>query len=419
MNDNIQEKANYCLNCKVKPCSNNGCPLNNNIPEFIKQIKDNNIEEAYNILNETTVLQAICGKICPHKKQCEGSCIRGIKTDPVNIGELESFIGDYAIEKNLKMKTEKEKCFEDKKVAVVGGGPAGLTCAAFLAKKGIKVTIYERYNFLGGLLMYGIPEFRLSKEVVKNTIQKILDLGVEVKYNQKLGDNLKIDNLVNEYDYIFLAFGANVSAKMGIEGEDLEGVYGGNELLEYKNHPNYKGKKVWVNGGGNVAIDTARTIKKLGAEKVTIVYRRAKEQMPAEEKEIQEAINENIDFLFLNNIVKIKGKNHVEKVELIKTKLVQKEGEKRLSPVNIEQSNYEMDADFVVMALGSKTDNFVNELGLELTSRNYIKIDENHLTSNKKIYAGGDVAGNTGTVAWAARAGRNVAKEIIEKIQNV
>ena len=420
MNQQIQDKSNYCLNCKLKPCSKNGCPLNNNIPDFIKQIKEKNYEEAYKVLQETTVLQSICGRICPHKKQCEGSCVRAIKGDAVSIGELEAYIGDYAIKNNLPI--EKKEFIDikkenlNKKVAIVGGGPSGLTCAGFLAKNGIKVTIYERKSFLGGLLMYGIPDFRLDKKIVKNTIKKILDLGIEVKYNCELGKNLKLEDLQKEYDYIYLAFGANISSKMGIEGENLQGVFGGNELLEYNNHPNYNGKKVIINGGGNVAIDVARTVKRLGASDVKIVYRRAKEQMPAEEKEVQDAEKEGIEILFQNNIVKINGDKKVQNIELIKTELVKKEGDTRLSPVNIEGSNYILDADYVIMALGSKTDDFISNLGIGLTSKNRIKVDENLKTSNPKIYAGGDVIGGKGTVAWSARDGRDVAKNILNEI---
>ena len=416
MNQNIKQKSEYCLNCKIKPCSLKGCPLNNDIPEFIKQIKEEKYEKAFETLSNTTVLSSICGRICPHKKQCEGSCVRGIKGESVSIGELESFIGDYAIKNNLKIPKTIDYFKQTIKVAIVGGGPAGLTCGAFLAKQGVQVTIYERYDFLGGLLMYGIPDFRLSKDIVKNTIQNILDLGIEVKYNQKLGENLKLDYLTENYDYVVLAFGANVSTKMGIEGEELKGVYGGNELLENKNHPSYEGKTVIVNGGGNVAMDTARTVKRLGAKSVKIVYRRAKEQMPAEEKEVLDAEKEGIEILFQNNIVKINGKEKVESVELIKTELIKKEGDTRLSPVNIEGSNYIIDADYVVMALGSKTDNFVENLGLELDSKNNIKINENYQTSNSKIYAGGDVRGGMKTVAWAARDGRNIALEILNNV---
>ena len=416
MKKNIKEKAEYCLNCKLKPCSEKGCPLNNNIPAFIEQIKKENYEEAYKILDNTTVLQSICGRICPHKKQCEGSCVRGIKGESVRIGELEAIVGDYSIENNLRINKDIDKNLSKKKIAIVGGGPAGLTCAAFLAKKGINVTIFEKYNFLGGLLMYGIPDFRLSKEIVKNTIQKILDLGIEVIYNKKLGENLTLEELQKNYDRIFLAFGANVSTKMGIIGENLDGVYGANELLEYGNHPDYTDKTVLVNGGGNVAMDVARTIKRKGSKKVIIVYRRSLEEMPAEKKEIEDSKKEGIEILFKNNIVKINGNKKVKNVELIKTELIKKEGEERLSPVNIKGSNYILDADYVIMALGSKPEDFVKKLGLELTSNNYIKVDEKYKTSNPKIYAGGDIAGNIKTVAWAARAGREVAENILKEL---
>ena len=419
MNQEINEKAQYCLNCKLKPCSMKGCPLNNDIPGFINKIKKQKIEEAYDILLNTTVLPAICGRICPHQKQCEGSCVRGIKATPVNIGELEAYVGDYAINNSIKIKSEIDTKLINKKVAIVGGGPSGLACAAFLAKKGVKVTIFERYDFLGGLLIYGIPDFRLSKDIVKHTIQNILDLGVEVQYNQILGKNLELEGLTQNYDKVFLSFGANVSSKMEIEGENLDGVYGANELLEFNLHPNYHGKKVIINGGGNVAMDAARTVKRLGAEKVTIVYRRSREEMPSEEKEIEAAINEGIEILFQHNIVKIEGDKKVEKVELIKTQLIQKNGEARLFPVNIEKSNYEIEADYVIRAIGAKTDKFVKKLNLELTPKEYIKIDDNYKTSNPKVYAGGDIIGKNKTVAWACKDGREVAKKIIKEfLQN-
>ena len=265
--EEIQEKANYCLNCKVKPCSLKGCPLNNNIPDFIKKIKEENYKEAYKILCQTTVLPGVCGRICPHMKQCQGSCVRGIKGEPVNIGDLEAFVFDKAIEENLKLKdympqkTNEE--LKSKKVAIIGGGPAGLTCSAFLAKEGIQVTIFEKYNYLGGILVHGIPNFRLDQNVVENTVKQILDLGVQVEYEMELGKNLKLEELENQFDAIFLCIGANKSGKMGVEGENLNGVFGGNELLEFNTHPNYRGKIVSVIGGGNVAMDCARTIKKL------------------------------------------------------------------------------------------------------------------------------------------------------------
>lgn len=411
--EEIKEKANYCLNCPVKPCSNKGCPLNNNIPEFIKAVKEEDIKKAYEILSETTVLESVCGRICPHMKQCEGSCVRGIKGEPVSIGDLEAYVGDVAIKNNYKI-FEINKENKDKKIAIVGGGPAGITASAFLLKKGFSVTLFEKYNYLGGLLVHGIPEFRLPKNIVKNTIQKVIDLGLEVKYNYELGKNLSLNELEKDYDAIFLAYGANITTKMGVEGEELDGVYGGNQLLEYKNHPDYKGKSVAVIGGGNVAMDCARTIKRLGAENVKIIYRRAEEQMPAETKEIQEAKEEGIEFLFQNNIVKIIGKNKVEKLELIKTELVQKEGETRKVPINIEDSNYVIDIDYVVMALGSMPESFTMDLGITLNKYGYIYIDENYQTSNKKIFAGGDIAGCKSTVAWAARSGREAANKITQ-----
>ena len=415
----IEEKINYCLHCKVKPCSKKGCPLNNDIPEFISALKDKNYKEAYEILCKTTVLSGVCGRICPHQKQCQGSCVRGIKGKPVAIGDLESFAFDKAMENNYTLKEiigEKIKKY-NKKVAIIGGGPAGLTAAAFLVKEGIQVTIYEKYDYLGGLLVHGIPDFRLDKKIVAKTVNNILDLGVEVKYNKELGKNLKLEDLEEKYDAIFLSFGANCSSKMGVEGEDLQGVYGGNELLEYKMHPKYEGKEVIVVGGGNVAMDCARTVKRLGAKDVKVVYRRAREQMPAEYKEVEDAINEKIEFLFQNNIVKIIGNEKVEKVELIRTKLVQKEGETRLVPVNIENSNYEINADYVIMALGAHPESFVNNLGLKLNKWGNIEINENYQTSNQKIYAGGDLAGVRGTVAWAAYSGREAARKILENIE--
>ena len=408
----IHEKAKYCLNCKIKPCSSKGCPLNNDIPAFIEQVLLKNYKEAYKILTKTTILPAICGRICPHSKQCQGSCVRGIKGEPVGIGEIESFVGDWALENNCKIDKYEKQDLQGKKIAVIGGGPAGLTVAAFLARRGANVTIYERYDYLGGLLVYGIPEFRLSKKIVKKSIEKILELGIEVKYNSILGENLNLQELKQEYDNIILAFGANVSSKMKIEGENLKGVYGGNELLEYNLHPEYEGKTVLVNGGGNVAIDVARTVKKLGANKVIVVYRRSRQEMPAEQKEIEDAIKDGVEFLFQNNILKIygNGKDEVSGVELIKTELIKKEGETRLFPINIENSNYDIRADYVMMALGSHTDSFVKTLGLELTSSGHIKTNEFGQTSDEKIYAIGDVAKNISTVAYAARSGREILK---------
>ena len=416
MNEEIQKYAEYCLNCPMKPCSQKGCPLNNDIPAFIKQVKEGNIEEAFKILSKTTVLGSICGRICPHMKQCQGSCVRGIKGEPVQIGKLEAYVFDEALKNGWYKNIEKTDELKGKKVAVVGGGPAGLTCSSFLARSGADVTIYEKYDKLGGILDHGIPEFRLEKDILEKTIEAILSIGIKVEYNRELGRNLALKELENEYDAIFLSFGANIPSKMNIEGEDLEGVYGGNSLLEYGNHPSYKGKKVAVIGGGNVAMDCCRTIKRLGADKVYVIYRRAEKQMPAEVKEIAEAKEEGIEFLFQNNIVKILGDKKVEKIECIRTKLVKKEGETREVPMNIEGSNYEMDMDYVVMAVGSSPEKELlgklEQSGIELNKWGYIQVDENHRTSNEKVFAGGDLAGDKSTVAWVARAGRDVARTI-------
>lgn len=406
----IEEIRSYCLNCKNSQCRIKGCPLDNCIPEFIHEIDS---KKAYEILCNTTILPAICGRICPHEKQCEGSCIRGIKGEPVSIGAMEAYIGDLSIENNYELSIEVDERAKDKRVAVIGSGPAGLTCAAFLARRGVKVVIYEKHDKLGGLLTHGIPEFRLPREVVEKTIEKILDLGVETKLNQELGRDFEIEDLAQKYDAVFVAIGANIPAKMNVEGEGLEGVYGGNYLLEYNKHPDYNGKKVAIIGGGNVAMDSARTIKKLGASEVYVIYRRAEEQMPAEKKEIADAKKEGIEFLFQTNIVKILGTEKVEKLECIKTELVKKEGENRLSPVNIEGSNFSLDMDYVVMATGSKPENNIIEK-FEKNEYGYIKIDENMQTSISKVFAGGDIVGQKATVAWAARSGRDAAEKILK-----
>lgn len=464
----------YCLNCKIKPCSNKGCPLNNDIPTFIHQT---DFKKAFEVLSKTTVFPAICGRICPHEKQCQGSCIRGIKGEPVSIGNMEAYIGDISIKENWTISkfglddvnswiytdikesmTKKSrdtvffnntdyenytpnitdqqyKMLSTKKVAVIGAGPAGLTCAAFLARCGVQVTIYEKHSELGGILTHGIPEFRLNKTIVEATINKILKLGVQVELNKELGKNISLEELQAKYDAIFVSIGANIPAKMNIQGENLKGVFGGNSLLENNSHPSYIGKNVAVIGGGNVAMDSARTIKRMGAKKVYVIYRRAEEQMPAEKKEIEAAKNEGIEFLFQTNITKILGncdleknkkltisqknapEDKVQKIECIKTQLVKKEGETRLSPVNIEGSNYLMDVDYVVMATGSKLEEEVIK-GFEKNKWGYIEVNENMQTSIPKVFAGGDIAGEKATVAWASRSGRNAAANIIKAITN-
>ena len=408
--EELKQKANYCLNCKVKPCSNKGCPLYNDIPTFINLAKNGEFEKAYEIITKTSVLPSICGRICPHYKQCQGSCIRGIKGNPVSIGEIEAFIGDMAIKHNYNIKKFDKQDLYQKNIAVIGGGPSGLTVSSFLARRGANITIYEKYSNLGGILTRGIPEFRLPKNIVEKSIDKILALGINVKYNMQLGKDFKLDDIKNKYDAIILAFGANVSNKMNINGEDLKGVYGANEFLEGLYNINFNGKTVVVNGGGNVAIDAARTAKSKGAKNVFVTYRRSKNEMPAEKKEVEDAINENIEFLFQNNIVKIIGnnQNQVSGVQLIKTELVKNPNDNRLTPVNIENSDYTINADYVIMALGSHPANFVKNLGLELKSNGKILTNEFGQTSIPNVYAIGDLADNKSTVAFAAKSARIV-----------
>lgn len=418
MKDNIKQKAEYCLNCKNPQCRT-GCPLGNNIPAFIQKVKEDNLEEAYKILCETTAIPAICGRICPHQKQCQGKCIRGIKSEPVSIGEIEAYVGDWALNNtNSLLNCCKDIQEKNKKVAVIGGGPSGLTAAVFLRKNGYKVTIYEKQKDLGGILKRGIPEFRLSNEIVEKTIEQILALGIDVQCEKELGKNLYLVDLKKEYDAIYLAIGANVPRKMMIEGEELEGVYGGNSLLENQNHPDYTNKKVAIIGGGNVAMDCARTIKRMGAEQVVVIYRRSEAEMPAESKEISDAKKEGVEFLFLNNIVKILGTNKVEKIECIKTELVQKEGETRKSSVNIENSNYILNMDYVVMAVGGEVDkDLIEKCNISTTTKKYVQVNENNQTSDEKVFAGGDVVGQNSTVAWAASDGKNVASKIIKFLE--
>lgn len=418
MKDNIKQKAEYCLNCKNPQCRT-GCPLGNNIPAFIQKVKEDNLEEAYKILCETTAIPAICGRICPHQKQCQGKCIRGIKSEPVSIGEIEAYVGDWALNNtNSLLNCCKDIQEKNKKVAVIGGGPSGLTAAVFLRKNGYKVTIYEKQKDLGGILKRGIPEFRLSNEIVEKTIEQILALGIDVQCEKELGKNLYLVDLKKEYDAIYLSIGANIPRKMAIEGEELEGVYGGNSLLENQNHPDYTNKKVAIIGGGNVAMDCARTIKRMGAEQVVIIYRRSEAEMPAESKEISDAKKEGVEFQFLNNIVKILGTNKVEKIECIKTELVQKEGETRKSPVNIENSNYILNMDYVVMAVGGEVDkDLIEKCNISTTTKKYVQVNENNQTSDEKVFAGGDVVGQNSTVAWAASDGKNVASKIIKFLE--
>lgn len=403
--EKVNKYKNYCLSC-INPLCKNGCPLGNDICGFIKHMKNDDYESAYKLLCKTTVLSSVCGRICPHNKQCQGMCIRNKMGNSVNIGYLESVVGDLAIYNNWTIPKSNKKI--NKNVLVIGSGPAGLTCASFLARNGINVTIYEKHNYLGGILNHGVPEFRLNRNILKDTIDKILDLGINVKYNMQLGIDYTINDVINNYDAIFIGIGANISNKMNIKGENLNGVYGGNELLENNNHPDYINKTVVVIGGGNVAMDVSRYINSKGAKKVYVVYRRSEDKMPAEKNEVIEAKSENIEFLFNTRVLQINGNDSVNSILCIKTNT---DNDKY---IDIENSEYILNTDYVVMTVGSHSDlNIVNNLNLELNENGTIKIDENGKTSNDKIYAGGDIAGIKSTVAFAAASGRNSAYAII------
>ena len=409
---NRKDYTDNCESCVTKPCQI-GCPLNNDITGFIRCLKKGEDEQAFHVLANTTVLMPLCGRICPHLQQCEGKCVKGVSYDRVQIGQLETLVGDEALENDWEISAPETTKY---KVAVIGGGPAGLTCAAFLRRNGIGVKIYEKHDYLGGLLVHGIPEFRLPKTIVQKVVEKILGLGIEVEYGKELGRNLSLEELKSTYDAIFIGIGANNSNKMEIPGENLEGVYGGNEILEYKTPIDYQGKTVIVSGGGNVAMDVSRTAKKSGAQRVIVVYRRSEKEMPAEKKEIAEAKEEGIEFLFLTSIIGIEGNGKVEQIEVLDNELVQKEGDSRLSPVPIEGSNHKIPCDYVMMAIGSHADDFVKDLPLK-TEKGRIAITKSGRTSSAKIFSGGDIAGAKGTVAWASRSGRNAAYEIIKYLE--
>ena len=401
---NLELEKSRCLNCAHRPCSIEGCPLNNDIPDFIHAEGQN----AMDIVYSKTVLPSICGRICPHYKQCQGSCVHGKIDNPLEIGMIEASIGDEAIATDYKIKTNIDNNLVEKRVAVIGGGPSGLTCAAFLARRGIKVTIYEKHNELGGLLVHGIPEFRLSKTTVEQTIKLILDLGIEVKLNQELGKDFTIDGLKLTYDAIYIAIGANEPV-ITMEGSN---VYSANVLLEDKNFPDFTNKKVAISGGGNTAIDMARVAKRMGAE-ATVVYRRSEKQMPAEPREVDDASRDGVQFMLQTNILNFEN----NKLKCIKTELIKLEDDDRLSPVNIDGTEFEIDCDYLILANGScPNKKIVNEF--DLNKGGYISVNENLETSIENVFAGGDVIGTKATVAWASRNGRDAAEKIINKLKN-
>ncbi|GMQ63601.1 NADPH-dependent glutamate synthase [Vallitalea maricola] len=428
--EEAMEEAGRCLQCKTRPCVG-GCPVSVPIPEFIKEVSEGNIEEAYNIIATENRLPAICGRVCPQESQCEGKCVRGRKGEPVAIGRLERFVADYYM-KNIKKEVEKPES-NNKKVAVVGGGPASLTCAADLAKKGYEVTMYEALHQLGGVLMYGIPEFRLPKGLVQRELKSVTDLGVKVEKNVIVGKSITIGELFEEegFQAVFVGSGAGLPRFMNIEGENLNGVYSANEFLtrvnlmkayDFPNSPTPVriGEKVAVIGGGNVAMDAARTAKRLGAKEVKIVYRRSKEELPARVEEVHHAEEEQIIFDLLKNPVEIIGEDgHVTGMKCIKMELGEPDESGRRRPQPIEGSEEIMDVDIVVVAIGQTPNPLLRDTtdGLDVNKRGCIVVNEDTMeTTLENVYAGGDAVTGAATVILAMGAGKKAAKAIHEKL---
>ncbi len=428
-------EASRCLHCKNKPCVA-GCPVNIEIPDFISHIKDGDFEGAYQVIHRSSSLPAVCGRVCPQESQCECKCTLGIKMEPVGIGRLERFVADWH---NAHSDTPMEAPAQNgHRVAVVGSGPSGLTCAGDLAKKGYKVTIFEALHTAGGVLVYGIPEFRLPKAIVAKEVEGLRALGVDVETNVVIGKTLTIDELFADgYEAVFIGSGAGLPKFMGIEGEGLKGVYSANEFLTRSNlmkayrddaeTPIMKGGRVIVVGGGNVAMDAARTALRLGG-KVSIVYRRSMEELPARREEVEHAMEEGIEFLVLNNPVEILGYNNpddrrdpkngcVRAIKCIRMELGEPDEKGRRRPVEIPGSEYVMDADCVIMALGTSPNPLIKNTtaGLETQRWGGIVVEEETgKTSRDGVYAGGDAVTGAATVILAMGAGKTAAHAIDE-----
>lgn len=424
--DEAMEEATRCINCKNAKCIQ-GCPVSINIPAFIEQVKLGNIEEAYKIISASSALPAVCGRVCPQESQCEGQCIRGIKGEPISIGKLERFVADWARENGIKPEPAKEKL--GKKVAVIGSGPAGLTCAGDLAKFGYDVTIFEALHEAGGVLVYGIPEFRLPKEaVVAKEIANVESLGVKIEKNVIIGKSITIDELISEegFEAVFIGSGAGLPKFMGIPGENANGVFSANEYLtrsnlmkafnEDSNTPIMRGKKVAVVGGGNVAMDAARTALRLGAE-VHIVYRRSEEELPARVEEVHHAKEEGIIFDLLTNPVEIleDENNWVRGMKCIRMELGEPDASGRRRPVEVAGSEFEMELDTVIMSLGTSPNPLISSTteGLETNKWKCIVADEEFgKTTKEGVFAGGDAVTGAATVILAMGAGKAAAKGI-------
>lgn len=419
-------EAARCLDCKHKPCMK-GCPVKVDIPGFIMQIKEGNIEGAYQVIAATNSLPAICGRVCPQESQCEELCVRAIKGEAVGIGRLERFAADWHMEHthNHGTKTPADQTVVKKSIGVVGGGPAGLTCAGDMAKKGYDVTIYEAFHEPGGVLTYGIPEFRLPKSVVKKEISILEKLGVNVRNNMVIGKILTIDELLELHDAVFIGTGAGLPRFMNIPGENLNGVYSANEFLTRINlmkaykFPEYDtpvkiGKKVAVIGGGNVAMDAARSAKRLGAESVYIIYRRSEKELPARLEEIHHAKEEGIIFKFLKNPISIKGdgKGNVTHIECVSMELGEPDESGRRRPLPVKGSEHQIDMETVIVAIGQTPNPLIKNTTDELKTASWggiIVNEETMETSIPGVYAGGDIVTGAATVILAMGAGKTAA----------
>lgn len=430
--EEAMEEASRCLNCKNARCIT-GCPVNINIPAFISEVKEGNFEKASQVIGESSALPAVCGRVCPQESQCEGKCILGIKGEPVSIGKLERFTADWARENNIAPVPAKEK--KGKKVAVIGSGPAGLTCAGDLAKMGYDVKIFEALHEAGGVLVYGIPEFRLPKQtVVAHEVENVKKLGVEIETNVIIGKSITIDELISEegYDAVFIGSGAGLPKFMGIPGEQANGVFSANEFLTRNNlmkafrddydTPIHQGKKVAVIGGGNVAMDAARTALRLGAE-TYIVYRRSEKELPARVEEVHHAKEEGIQFHLLRNPkeILVDENGWVKGLRVIKMELGEPDESGRRRPVEVPGSEYDLDVDTVIMALGTSPNPLISSTtkGLDVNKWQCIIADENNgATTKEGVYAGGDAVTGAATVILAMGAGKAAAKGIDEYLSN-
>ena len=419
------DEAKRCLNCKNPKCVN-GCPVNVHIPEFIAKVAEGKFDEAFGVITSTNSLPAICGRVCPQENQCEGQCIRGIKGEPVGIGRLERFVADYHNAHGHQGGAPAVPESNGHKVAVVGSGPAGLTCAGDLARKGYDVTVFEALHQVGGVLVYGIPEFRLPKAIVAREVSNLEKMGVDIELNMVIGKVLTIPELFERgYEAVFVASGAGLPMFMKIPGEGLVGVYSANEYLtrinlmkayqEGSETPILHNKKVAVVGGGNVAMDAARCAKRLGAE-VHIVYRRSEAELPARAEEVHHAKEEGIIFDLLTNPISIEGdeKGHVQSMTCIRMELGEPDASGRRRPVPMEGSEFKMEADAVIMALGTSPNPMSTKgtEGLEKTRKGCVAADENGQTSLPGVFAGGDAATGAATVILAMGAGKHAAKSI-------